>query len=720
MVRRLRSGLSLFASLLLVGPASADEEFESLWSATLMGQFKVISDEEAHDHVTGFFDQYEFTPNKSSSVPFELAVRDASYDLFGSGETPRLQFRLQSPTSNLGVSGSQIDSPFLNQRADLLGRFDGIHFDLDYRRMRTEELRLFPVSIPGFGPQFTDRTSPGDRFFHERTGFTGELRLRPADLIDREVGWLKRLAPEVALRGGYQGRNGQSQYRFMVEPQNAWLAHTREHDQSVGDVGGGVLVAPGGLFTLALDFDYKQFREDAPFTLQSDLGPPVTSNSRVIGFIPDTNQTTGTVRLNSRIGDRAVLEGGFQISQLEQVGDLTPEQLASGLVDNSVRYYSANFAADVSIVDRVSANAYFKFDQRDNDIQRNTSLFNPLNGTQVDEYLKQWRRILVGFETSYHPARRSRVALGVRFEAIDRELDFVPPGTGNRRILPANALTADETRMYTIYGRTNVRPAKGLSVFAELGYRGAPSTGYIVDLDKYVYGKLRASYALPIEHPVVLSAFAQGGSGENRDFTMVDGLGPLPGGPEVSRNFDRYDYTWGITATTSVKRDTTLFASFFMSRDAQDYDLVVSNVQRYFQDVVALGFGPSGGFDYVNDQLSLRVGSHSQITEKTDAGLSYSFTSAETLYNPSAAREVSLIGVAGLIDSDIHGLDFEVGHWLKDGLRILVGYRLQLNTDGAPLTAGNGSVVTPFDLSMSQHTVTLGVTLTNDLWAKGG
>ena len=436
MVRRLHFGLSLFASLLLVGPASADEEFESLWSATLMGQLRVISDEEARNGVGGFFDQYDFTPNKSSALPFELGIRDASYDLLGSGETPRLQFRLQSPTSNLGVSGSQIGSPFLNQRVDLLGRFQGIHFDLDYRRIRTEELRLFPVSIPGVGPQFTDLTSPNDRFFHERTGFTGELRVRPADMLDREVGWLDRLTPELALRGGYQGRDGQSQYRFLVEPQNLWSANTREQDQSVGDIGGGVLISPDGLFTLALDFDHKRFRENARFTLQSDLSPPVASSSRTIGFIPDTDMSTGTLRLNSRIGDRAVLEGGFQVSRVEQVGDLTPAQRANGLKDNSVLYYSANFAADISIADRVSANAFFKFDQRDNDIQRDTSLFNPLNGTQVGGHLEQWRRFVVGFEASYRPALRSRVALGVRFEAIDRELDFVPASTGGLRILP--------------------------------------------------------------------------------------------------------------------------------------------------------------------------------------------------------------------------------------------------------------------------------------------
>jgi hypothetical protein len=586
--------------------------------------------------------------------------------------------------------------------------------------MRTEELRLFPVSIPGLGPQFMDRTSPIDRFFHERTGFTGEIRVRPGDLLDREIGWMDGLAPQLALRGGYEGREGKSQYRFMIEPQNAWLARTLDHDQSVGKVGGGLLVAPGGLFTLALDVDYKQFREDAPFTMQRDLGPPVSSNSRTIGFIPDTDLLTGTIRLNSRLGDRAVLEGGFQISHLEQVGDFTPAQLSSDLRDNSLLYYSANIATDVSIVDRVSANAFFKFDQRNNDIQRDTALFNPLNGTQVDEFVEQWRRFLVGLEAAYHVAPRSRIVLGVRYESVDRELDFVPPNPGNPRILPANALVSDDTKMWMVYARTNVRPAKGLKIFAELGYRGAPETGYIVDLDKRVYGKLRASYVLPIEHPVVVSAFAQGGSGENRDFSMVEGLGPVPNGRRVNRNFDRYDYSWGITATTTVKKDTTIFASYFMSRDAQDYDLVLSNIQRYFQDLVPLTFPTAGGFEYRNDQMSFRIGTHSKITDKTDGGVAYSFTRAETHYHPTPTRRALLSSASGVIDSDTHDLDFEVGHWLRDGLRVLVGYRLQLYVDRTPVPAGTGSVVAPFDLSMTQHTVTLGVTLTSDLLAKGG
>lgn len=91
----------LFAILLVANPIWADEEpepeseseqdaeVEQVWSATVIGEFKKISDAEAHDDVGAFFDQYEFTPNKGSSVPIELGIRDFSYDRFvGPGETP--------------------------------------------------------------------------------------------------------------------------------------------------------------------------------------------------------------------------------------------------------------------------------------------------------------------------------------------------------------------------------------------------------------------------------------------------------------------------------------------------------------------------------------------------------------------------------------------------------------------------------------------------------
>jgi hypothetical protein len=129
-------GLAWIGAVLLCAPVQADdEEIEIRWSLTPFMQYTWIDEDEDDDDVTGFFDQYEFTPNKSTSFPFEIGLRDASLDLLGAGETPLLQFRLESPTSNLGVSGNQIDDPFFNQRALLLGRYGGFALDMRYQRI---------------------------------------------------------------------------------------------------------------------------------------------------------------------------------------------------------------------------------------------------------------------------------------------------------------------------------------------------------------------------------------------------------------------------------------------------------------------------------------------------------------------------------------------------------------------------------------------------------
>jgi len=305
---------------------------------------------------------------------------------------------------------------------------------------------------------------------------------------------------------------------------------------------------------------------------------------------------------------------------------------------------------------------------------------------------------------------QSVMAVAVRYESVDRTLDFATPIPGNQVVPPANAMVSDLTRMFTVYGRTSLRPVKGLGVRGEIGYRGAPDTGYIIDLDKYVYGKLRASYVLPIEHMVMISAFGQGGSGENRDFSVV---GPTS---TASQHFDRYNYLWGVTVTTPVRKNATIYASFFDSTDSQDSEFVTSSVQRYFSGA---NFTPAGVLQYSNDQMSLTLGSHLKLFERTDGGIAYSFTRAEAIYEPGVySAQIGQIQSSSIVDSDIHGFDFEMGHWVRDGLRILVGYRLELHQDRAPVPSGIGSVVSPFDLSMTQHAVRVGVTLNSDLLTK--
>ena len=67
----------------------------------------------------------------------------------------------------------------------------------------------------------------------------------------------------------------------------------------------------------------------------------------------------------------------------------------------------------------------------------------------------------------------------------------------------------------------------------------------------------------------------------------------------------------------------------------------------------------------------------------------------------------------------MHVIDLEIGHWLMKGLRVLGGYRYQLYEDDAKVVDSVGSAVDPYDRSTHQHTITLGVTLTSDFFARG-
>jgi hypothetical protein len=196
---------------------------------------------------------------------------------------------------------------------------------------------------------------------------------------------------------------------------------------------------------------------------------------------------------------------------------------------------------------------------------------------------------------------------------------------------------------------------------------------------------------------------------------MVTGQAPLsPTDPRTSRDFDRYGWAWGLTASTSLPRDVGLYASFFQSRDVQDYDLVTSerpggnpNGQRYFQDLNFIDFRLNNEpVEYHTNDLSVVAGSTWQATRQTDLGLSYAFTQAQTTY------ESVLTGDLTQINANIHRVYCDVGHWVMEGLRVSAGYRFDLYDDGS-------RVPQPIDYSTTQHTISVGVTLTNDLFSGG-
>jgi len=531
-------------------------------------------------------------------------------------------------------------------------------------------------------------------------------------------------------------------------------------DQRVSEGGAGLVFTPGGLFTLAVDFDHQRFRNQASTIFQTQINRLDPNNIgagfgfdqipntlddqslRTVGFIPETDRTTGSVRLSTRIGERAVIHGGLQISSLDQEGDRTPLQEIAGLRGNKVRFYSGNLAADLELTESVSVNAFYKFDHRLNKLPRDTGNPSLRDWVQVDPFLKRIRQNRAGLELVYRFLPMNTVAVGWRGLWIDRKLKFaeafdpncltatsctLPALMGpNLAILSDNTVINDETRMYTLYLRTALRPISGLQFSGEGGYRNAPETGYVRELDDLRYGQLRTSYVLPLKRPVTLSFFGRAQHGENHDFTLQPTRSVFRNGeverasiPPRDRDFERDGFSWGLTLTGSPHDGLTLFASGFQQRDNQDIDLFRSTALRYeepfalFNTFVDLDFFKDTKLRYRSDNSTLILGGSYQIAKRTDVSLAYTFTRTNARLRSDGLTSNTLDGWSRF-RSDIHRVQFEIGHWLRNGLRLSVGYNFDQYRDRTRVPTGVGSA-DPFNSSTHVNTFILGATLNSDL-----
>ncbi len=757
------SQVLLFCSLLFAaGAAMGADDADKItikWSATVEAVATDNEPPDNQDDVTGFFDQFYYTPNKDDFFPLQLGISEASFDAFAAEETPLFQFRLNSPTSNLGVSGSDIDQPFLNQRANIFARPEHFQIDLDYRRMRTDDLRLFPGAsglpqLPTAGPGavcpdcqiasfFNDDTSPTDRFYSTRSLIQGQIRFRPDEYSEGDgQKWGSDLVSEMVLRGGYESWTGNTQFRFMLggsdrvktpAPDAAsndwvrWRGISQEVDQEVSDIGGGLVLTPGGLFTLTLDVDQESFRNHEAPIMQTDLvvnseyvNVAPTKNLRTVDYIPDSDRLTGTARIHSRIGEDAVINGGFQVSRLEQVGD-TPLQTSVGFGQNQIMHYSANLAARIRFSPKIGMNAFFDYNQRDNEIDRSTSLFNPTLKSQIDEFIESFWRITSGVEVDYKPRSGQFFAAGVRAEWVRRDLDYANHTVVDAHMTPRNALMEPQTNLYTIYARTRLRPARGLRVAAEVGYTNAPDSGYITVLDSAGYFDFRGSYSVPTARPMTLSVFGRGEFGSNDQFSMWSKETILVPVTEVlyhelDRDFDRDEYSVGMTLSGSPADPLTLFMSAFYHSNAQDFDLVRSDFRKFKEPVKAdITFWDDSPLDYRSDLVNITIGGSYRIDEDTDLSLSYAYNQSNSAFEANTAT-TDLLRPASRIANDIQSVETEIARWIKPGLRVLAGYRFDKFQDDQPIPAGVGSVVAPFNLSTDRHTVTVGVTMNSDFF----
>ena len=104
----------------------------------------------------------------------------------------------------------------------------GIRVEGDAFRIRTDELRLYPVGtgdtgapvLPRLGSHFNDDSDPDDRFFVRRYGGGGEIRIRPEDF-----GVATAPLTQLSFRGSQELRTGRRQDRFLLDADELLAAY---------------------------------------------------------------------------------------------------------------------------------------------------------------------------------------------------------------------------------------------------------------------------------------------------------------------------------------------------------------------------------------------------------------------------------------------------------------------------------------------------------------
>jgi hypothetical protein len=661
---------------------------------------------------TSWFDRWEHLSHKDDALPWFVDLLHLDAGWWRADETPLARLERWSPASQQEQT-----------LADLA--WLGLDLEGEFHRWRTDELRLEPRGtgqtgepvVPRLGSFFVDETGPNDRFFVRRTGGGGTLRLRP-DGFEHALGPLRQLS----LGGRHERRSGFEQERFLLDddeigagPEDRrFRGRTRELDHDVTSAGVGLVLEPAGLATAALDVRYERFRDGAPVSTVGELaaGDPTVQPApgaarRAIGFVPDGDRWTGTLRVARRIG-AATVQGGAWASRLSQTAASTPAQRAAGLDDNHVTTLSAHLAGDVPLGERLALGAFGKVAQRDNALERGTPLFAADNRTQVDPFLHGLRTWEGGAELGAALAPGARAAAGWRVRSVDRDLEYADPvdagGFPQRVLRDEFAVVDDETRTHTFYVRSHARLLRRLRVAGELGFAWTPELGSPRDLEHAHYGRLRASHSFRAPLPVTATLFGGWLDGAG-DGLRLDSVEP---GRSQRKDFERTLWHWGGTLSVVPQEATALFGSFVHQREEQRFPFVRSNVPR-FNGPPFLRFYLDSQQGWRSDAKVAALGATRAFGPRLDASLTGSLTWLAADFQGGGASGRVLEAV-NAIDVTIAAIDVGLGVDVTRGLRLGLGWRSESYHDGSRLDEP--------DLNGWQHAATLSATFDLTLLAR--
>jgi len=622
-MKRSSTSSIVLASMLLAATAAAEGPPAGEWRGSLTpgATLHFPSERFGTSDTSSWRDQYEYMNNKDEPVPWFLDLMHTDLGYQRDDETWLVRLERTSPYA--WGERTLLDLDWL-----------GIRVEGDAYRLRTDELRLYPVGtgdtgvsvLPRLGSHYNDDTDPDDRYFVRRYGGGGTIRIRPEDF-----GLVWPVLTQISLRGSQELRTGRRQDRFLLDgdevgngPDTArFRGRTRELDQEVTTLGAALVVEPFGLATGVLDYEFQRFHENEPTALVGEIDDPrvrpgPVAAERALFFVPDTHRHTGSLRISRRIGEATIHAGAYG-SRLEQTGARPPLQRAADLRGNDVTTWSAHGAADVPITSWLGFDAYGKTAVRKNGLDRGTPYFADDNGTQLYPFLKDMVDVRAGAELAARPMRGALAAVGWRMRDVNRDLEY-PSTTGanglpQRTIRPQVSLVGEDSAEHTAYFRGHARLLRRTRISGEAGYTWAPVVGSPIELEQAVYGEGRITHGIRGPIPLTIALFGHYLDGES------DGW-ELQAARSRDKDWERLTADWGLSLAAVPRRGTTLFLSVTQQLDRQRFPHVRSNVVRPSTDPDRfLRFYRDSKLGWKTDARILAVGGTQQITRKIDLSL---------------------------------------------------------------------------------------------------
>ncbi len=706
--------------LLTALPVTADEPdttdadavaaFEARAEFTLGARFYVIDSPQDNDNIGGFWDQYRQTRKKNADPPTFIDVLHSDLGLARDDDTWLLHLESWSPNAN-------------NDHVAVDAGDGGVEIDIDYRRYRSEDLRVFPEGtfqgqnppspIFPFGTEYTPDASDAEvldsnrRLFLQRTGIHGELRFRPEG-FDLDL----PLLAEASLRSGFERRKGFRQDRFLLDivelaPSNQrFRGNRRKLDQEVSNVGGAVVVSPGGDWVTDFDVSFESFREKADPVLFSDIAasdpsiPTPTGNTalRAFDFVPNTDRVSGSMRVAGPVGPASVQAGAFA-THLKQTNK-APLQRSLGIDKQALTTWSAHLGFDLPLTDgakalgKVGLNGFAKFSERLNDLDENDFEGN----RQIAPILRRRSELEAQLELTARPLPGALVGTGYRFDSVDRNLRYAaPPGV----IQPPLSLVEKDGQTHTVYLRARTRLLRRMQLRGELGWQYAPQRSFPRDPTYTVYFDGRGSYTLPRPFPLTLSVYGgvRDGHGNGKVLTGES--------TQARKDLDRLQWSYGATATALPMRRVSLTLSFIEQRDEQDFPYLRTDVPRTAGPSFTNFLPGTERPHYRSDVKSLANSLHLKLPADVDLRLFSSVSWVRADYSDArsdSSNTSRVLESASEVKSRILSAGSGVGWTAREGLRFDLGYRFDDYVDHRD----RGALIDPDD---RRHTFTVAMTV---------